>query len=198
MIIVLTPEGTHPREQAHIHALFAHGLPLCHIRKYGWDELTMGRYIEGFEPRYRDRLVLHTHPHRAKEWGISRLHFPEKARRGQQHLGYVDSHTCSTSVHSMADFNGLDSYWAYAFLSPVFPSISKPGYGHSSAVLHSLGQRRQTATKLIGLGGIGPANYSRVYREGADGIALMGSIWQSEHPLHTFLACTEKDPSYAV
>ena len=198
MIIVLTPEEAYLQEQAHIHAMFAHGLPLYHIRKYGWDEPTMGRYIEGFEPQYRHRLVLHTHHHRACDWGISRLHFPEKARHAQQHLNYIESHTCSTSVHSMADFNALENYWTYAFLSPVYPSISKPGYGQGRTVLHSLGERRQTTTKLIGLGGIGPANYHRVYQEGADGMALMGSVWQSEDPLHTFLTCTKKDPLYAV
>lgn len=198
MIIVLTPGETYKQEQTHIHTMFAHGLPLCHIRKYGWDEPTMGRYIEGFGPQYRDRLVLHTHHHRADSWGISRLHFPEQARRAQQHLSYAGSHICSTSVHSMPDFNALDNLWAYAFLSPVYPSISKPGYGDGSTVLHSLGGRRQTATKLIGLGGIGPTNFRRLYQEGADGIALMGSVWQSEDPLQTFLACTKKDPSYAV
>ena len=193
MIIVLTPEITSLHEQPLIHALFAHGLTCCHIRKYPWDASQMADYIATFDPAYRDRLVLHTHHQRAAEWGIHRLHFSEQDRLAGKHKDYLSDHVCSTSVHCISDFNRLDTAWSYAFLSPVFPSISKPGYGQGTRVLASLKARRQQHTKLIALGGIDATNYQSLYQQGVDGIALMGSIWQAADPLKTFLACKEID-----
>jgi len=80
------------------------------------------------------------------------------------------------------------------FLSPVFPSISKAGYGVNNTVLNELKQKNNPLIQLIGLGGIHPENCRKVLENGADGIALLGSIWQSNNPLNTFLSCRKIVP----
>lgn len=193
MTIALTPETEIEQEHYWINLLLKHDLELCHIRKHGLDDEAMYNYVGGIEPRYRKRLVLHSHFHLAHEFGIGRLHFPEKARLKKHHLAFQTDYTCSTSVHAIADFNTLGSVWSYAFLSPVYPSISKPGYGEEWNVLREFSGKQHDTVKLIALGGIHPQNYRDAYSAGADGVALMGAIWQNSNPLTVFLKCRKKD-----
>lgn len=192
MIIVLTPEQKTEREHYWLNALLEHGLELCHIRKYELDDEGMHAYIKEIAPRYRERLVLHSHFHLADRWGIGRLHFSEKNRLKRYHLNVRQEYSCSTSVHSMDDFNALEPEWSYAFLSPVYPSISKPGYGKTRNVLPEFAARQNEDVKLIALGGIHEQNCRDAYRAGADGIGLSGSIWQASNPLDIFLKCRNR------
>lgn len=177
MIIVLTPENTIQNEQECINHLFEIGIDLLHIRKFWMNDAEMSSYIEGINHPYRERLVLHSHFHLAERIGIKRLHFREDDRKQNKHEAFVDNNIISTSVHSIKDFNALDKKWTYAFLSPVFPSISKQGYGVEKNVLNDLSQKNNLTVKLIGLGGIDSHNYHKVYEAGADGIALLGAVW---------------------
>lgn len=193
MTIVLTPEQEVEQEHYWINRLLEHGLECCHIRKYDLDEKGMRDYIDKISPCYRKQLVLHSHFHLAGEYGMTRVHFSEKARIDECHLIFQDNYLCSTSVHTMTDFNALGPEWSYAFLSPVYPSISKPGYGKGRGMLCEFPAKQNSQVKLIALGGVDVLNYSAVYRAGADGIALMGAVWQNDNPLNVFKQCRQRD-----
>ena len=79
--------------------------------------------------------------------------------------------------------NLLSDHFSYAFLSPVFDSISKADY---KAKQFDLSLRKKTSTKLIALGGITEENQYRAIDMGFDGVAMMGSIWNSEDKIKTF------------
>lgn len=193
MTIVLTPEQEVEQEHYWINRLLEHGLECCHIRKYDLDEKGMRDYIDKISPCYRKQLVLHSHFHLAGEYGMTRVHFSEKARIDECHLTFQDDYLCSTSVHTMTDFNALGPEWSYAFLSPVYPSISKPGYGEGRGMLCEFPAKQNSQVKLIALGGVDVLNYSAAYRAGADGIALMGAVWQNDNPLNVFKQCRQRD-----
>lgn len=186
MIIVLTPEQDHINEVQVLQELFDAGLDLYHIRKHWLNEEDMKAYLNTINPKYYERLVLHSHHHMASAHGISRLHFREADREAGTHSPYIKDHTLSTSVHDIHAFNRLDKAWSYAFLSPVYPSISKQGYGHDHTVLETIAARDNPPAQLIGLGGIDASNCSEVLLRGADGIALLGSVWQAADPVDTF------------
>ena len=101
----------------------------------------------------------------------------------------------SRSVHRLGDLDGSLNQWDYLFLSPVFPSISKEGYGPdwntdqlTSALAHF---KRVCSTQVYALGGIEPSTISRCQELGFDGVALLGAIWQSSNPLESFLKLKE-------
>jgi len=81
----------------------------------------------------------------------------------------------STSVHSWEEFARLPEGLAYAFISPLFDSISKPGYGANPELL------RQPAGPMpcmpIALGGVGGDNLRELLRRGWKGAAVLGWIW---------------------
>ncbi|NAW50166.1 thiamine phosphate synthase [Elizabethkingia argentiflava] len=193
MMIVIAPEKAVKQELYWVNTLLENGLSCFHVRKYAWSEQEIRDYIEGIDSQYHSHLVLHSHYFMAKDFGINRLHFREIERKDGQHIDYKDSHyRLSTSTHSIHDFNKLGQEWTYAFFSPVFASISKEGYGGTGNVLSDLPLKNNKYVQLIGLGGITQNNMIEVLSAGADGVAFLGGIWQSESPVETFVECQKK------
>lgn len=70
----------------------------------------------------------------------------------------------------------------YITLSPIFPSISKPGYGPPLG-LETLREVVQAVPiPVIALGGITPENARACREAGAAGIAVLGSVMATEDP----------------
>ena len=102
--------------------------------------------------------------------------------------GQQSGYSYSTSVHSLEAYNALPVHFSYAFLGPVFDSISKPGY---EAVSFDFSKKEELPVKLVGLGGIGAGNVKQVLEMGFDGAALLGAIWNSEDPITELKNCKD-------
>lgn len=186
MIILLSPEQPVAHESAIVNTLLERGLSLFHIRKYQFTDVEMTAYVDAIDPRHRKQLVLHSHFHLANGLGVERLHVREEDRKEHKQQAFLTGFTLSTSVHAITTFNTLDAIWDYAFLSPVFPSISKKGYGMVHTVLDDLRLQCNPHVRLVGLGGINEQNYRQVFTAGADAIALLGAVWNSPEPIQVF------------
>lgn len=97
----------------------------------------------------------------------------------------------STSVHNIDDFNDLKHSYNYTFLSPIFPSISKPNYFPKINHFKTLKQRTNFDTKLVALGGISPENIQHALESGFDNVALLGTLWNSSNPIENFKKCQQ-------
>ncbi|AJW65232.1 Thiamine-phosphate synthase [Elizabethkingia miricola] len=192
MIIIFSPEQEAEQEAYWINELLANGLDYFHIRKYWLSDEAMRDYISQVDKDYKHQLVLHSHYNLAEEFGIIRLHFREESRLNNEHVNFQGQYILSTSTHSIEEFNALGAEWAYAFLSPVFPSISKQGYGAEHNILDDLKRRTHKNVQLIGLGGIDENNIDIVLKSGVNGVAMLGNIWQSSSPLQAFLKCKKQ------
>lgn len=190
MIIVITPEERVQKETEIINELFREGLDLLHIRKPFVSREEMEDFIRKIDPQFHHQLVLHSHYDLAKDFNISRFHFREVDRRNNVQKPFTDK-IISTSVHDIETFNELNEEWNYAFISPVFPSISKKGYGKDSTVLDDIKNRNNPKVRLIALGGINEKNIHEVFDSEADGVALLGAIWESEEPIKVFSKCRQ-------
>lgn len=188
MIIVITSEGLVQNETEIINALFQEGLDLLHIRKPFIHSEEMTYFIQNIHSEFHHQLVLHSHHDLAERFNISRFHFREIDRQNELYKSFADQ-TISTSVHNIKTFNELSEDWEYAFISPVFPSISKKGYGENSNILYEIKKRNNSNVKLIALGGIHENNISEVFNSRVDGVALLGAIWESNEPLDIFKKC---------
>lgn len=196
MIVVISPEHGVIDEHVLIGKMFEKQLDLFHIRKYSFDGKQMREYIGRLPKDFRSRLVLHSHYNLADEFGIGRVHIRENDRLKKQYIMKDSKFVLSTSTHSIEDFNQLDERFDYAFLSPVFSSISKPRYGTEKNVYEALLRGNNSEVLLLGLGGIDETNIHEVLKKGVDGVALMGGIWQSADPLKSFLRCREAEQMY--
>jgi thiamine-phosphate pyrophosphorylase len=190
MIIVITPEKIIENETEIINELFQEGLDLLHIRKPFINSEEMTDFIHKINSKFHHQLVLHNHYNLSKDYTISRFHFREIDRRNDLYKSFSDK-TISTSVHDIESFNELNEDWEYSFISPVFPSISKKGYGESSTILNEIKGRDNHNVKLIALGGINENNINEAFESGVDGVALLGAIWESDQPLQIFKKCRQ-------
>lgn len=83
----------------------------------------------------------------------------------------------SKSFHSVKEIEpGFD----YVTLSPIFPSISKPGYGEGFTE-DELAEI--PPDYVVALGGVNFERIARLKRYPFKGIALLGAVWQSDNPI---------------
>ena len=189
-MIVITSADSVDNEIEIIHQLFEEGLPLLHVRKPNANRDQIKRFLESIKQEYHLQLVLHQHYDLANEYAVKRLHFTETTRPDLDEivnsLNKKKDWIFSISTHTINGFNGLSDSFQYAFLSPVYNSISKPGYKSDGKVIDSLTLRTNTTTKLVALGGIDRSNYNQTIAAGFDDAALLGCIWNADDPVKEF------------
>ncbi|MCW2118090.1 thiamine phosphate synthase [Flavobacterium sp. 7A] len=199
MIIISNPTVV-PNEITTIHALFEAGMELFHVRKPCFSEEEMKIFITAIGLEYYSKLVLHSHHHLANTYPIKRIHFTERQRNSttvQQIKRYrEEGFFLSTSTHCIEDFNALDSNFIYAFLSPVYSSISKENYFSKINLIEAIKKRNQFETKIIALGGIEASNVQKTLQYGFNNVALLGAIWMSDQPIKKFKLCQQAVLSY--
>jgi thiamine-phosphate pyrophosphorylase len=197
-MIVITNPFAISGEISIIDSLFEEGLSLLHIRKPKFSEVEMVEFINHIKVEFRSHLVLHSHHQLAEDFGINRIHFSEKDRKDSHDFParFSKPYRYSTSTHSIEDFNSLKKDFEYAFLSPVFKSISKEEYYPEKDLFKALALRTNTNTKVIALGGIDTKNIKKTLENGFDDVALLGSIWNSESPVKQFKLCQQIAHSY--
>jgi thiamine-phosphate pyrophosphorylase len=196
-MIVITNPIPIANEIDTIHSLFESGLELLHIRKPDFSGAEMRSFLSEIKQDVKEQLVLHSHHHLASVFGTNRIHFSESERiKTAALLGKSAFSTyktkgfhLSTSVHSMDDFNALENTFEYAFLSPIFPSISKENYSSKTDCFEVIKNRINYTTKLIALGGIESKNAEQALENGFDNIALLGTIWNQNNPIKNFKSC---------
>lgn len=209
MLLISNPT-TVANEINTIHSLFENGLALFHLRKPDFSILEMKAFVNAIGLEFRSQLVLHSHHQLADELGINRLHFTTKDRVRNNPVRVISTAThsteknranpvrvpnpdrvISTATHSIEEFNGLESCFEYAFLSPVYPSISKENYFSEKNLLDEIKKRTNFQTKIIALGGISAANALKTIENGFDDFALLGTIWNSKTPIENFKLCQQ-------
>ena len=190
-MIVITNPIPITNEINTIHSLFENGLELLHARKPDFSEEEMKVFLSKVEQDYRCLMVLHQHHQLAEDFGINRIHFSENKRAEWNLNKEEDFLIKSTSTHSISDFNSLDDCFNYAFLSPIYQSISKPEYVSNLNIEKGIKQRINFKTRLVALGGISSENIKETYRLGFDTVALLGTIWNSTNPIENFKLCQQ-------
>jgi len=109
----------------------------------------------------------------------------------ETHRQQLNAPAFSTSIHQLSDWPRLAGGAEIVFYSPVFPSLSKPGYGPTASI-EAIGEQIQTIRhnhaqlpQLIALGGVTTETLPLAQRAGFDGAALLGTLWQSPDPVAT-------------
>lgn len=193
MIVISNPTEI-VNEVSIINSLFDEGMEWFHIRKPNYSKEELRSFLLAINLSYYSKLVLHQHHDLANEFQIKQLHFTEKDRLDKIPVSYSKPDWCkslSTSVHSIEDFNGLPNVYNYAFLSPIYPSISKQNYLPTKNAFKEIKKRTNQHTKLIALGGISLDNVEEVLQNGFDDFALLGALWNAKNPIEKFKKCQQ-------
>ncbi|RWW91881.1 thiamine phosphate synthase [Flavobacterium cerinum] len=199
-MIIITNPGAIANEVSIIHKLFDEGMELLHIRKPELSRLEFIQFVNSIDKEYYSKLVLHQYYEITDDYDITMLHITEKNRSAfyddTNKLTEKAGMVFSTSIHSIEDFNRLSGIFEYAFLSPVYESISKQGYKAGHDILASVERRTNFTTRLIALGGITHENCIDTVKSGFDDVAVLGCIWNAKYPLEEFKKCFRAITNY--
>lgn len=167
-LIAITPPEPVVDEAAKIAALIDAGWWRVHLRHPGADEETLADIISRVPARARGRISMHDSFGLAVRYGIGGVHLNRRNPAAPEGWAGTVSRSCHT-VGEARICAGLQ----YVTLSPVFDSISKPGY--TGVEFEPL----PPEVTVIGLGGVTPARTARLKARGFAGAAMLGAIpWQ--------------------
>jgi thiamine monophosphate synthase len=180
-ILIITPEKPVSDEGLLINALFEAGLELLHIRKPGYGINEVRNLINSVSVNFHPRIIIHNHYELLQDFNLKGIHLSEKVREEdpvKQTMKVV-----STSFHKLENIINESRHFEYAFLSPIFSSISKQGYQPSLNIQQIKDFLAHTVPfPIIALGGITDENVMQVRKMGFSGAACIGYIWESQNP----------------
>lgn len=133
-IVILSPTDIRSGEHREVRTLLDAGADRFHLRKPGASLEDLHEWIAGMPAAYRDRISVHGPLTQGIGLEIGGVHMRESDRAGlgpHELAAIVDRAQAeglmlSASIHDPEDLAGLAGF-DYAFLSPVFDSISTPG-----------------------------------------------------------------------
>ena len=164
-------------------ALLAAGVGRLHLRKPEARDEELEELLRRLAPRWAGRLVLHGPRSRelALRYGVPNVHGAVAYRDGHGYSGGGpavdgDGLAVSTSAHGWEEFGKLPVGLAYAFISPLFDSISKRGYRADERLLKQ--PEGELPCLPVGLGGISGETIGFMLERGWKGAAVLGWIWE--------------------
>jgi thiamine-phosphate pyrophosphorylase len=111
--------------------------------------------------------------------GARGLHLAAADPFPENRAGFLIGRSC----HDLDELQAAAAEGAdYATVSPIFASLSKPGYGPVLGPAGLAEAARASAVPVVALGGITPANARRCLAAGAAGVGVMGTIMRADDP----------------
>lgn len=180
-LIVISYPTFIPNEAMLIVQLFQHGLENFHLRKPEWEITQLEQLLSQIPVKFRNRIVIHDHFHLAEKYLLAGIHFTKRTKP-QMDKWITFPGSKSISCHHIEELKSLNESINYAFISPVFDSISKDGYKSNLNFqeLQSFLKKNKTM-QIVALGGISEKNITKCQQLGFDGVAVLGSIWKGNH-----------------
>jgi thiamine-phosphate pyrophosphorylase len=143
-IVLITPPMTLPNEHLLLNAMLHRGLTRVHLRKPGHSLEAHITYIQPINPEYRNRITLHDFHELSHKFSLGGIHY--RTRQLPKDLIPAPSPTqlVSLGFHNPEDLSANRGDVGYCFLSPIYESISKAGYGPGTEIAD-----RQVLAKFI-------------------------------------------------
>jgi thiamine-phosphate pyrophosphorylase len=174
-VIVITPPEYIEKEANIIVQLLEHGVWAIHLRKPGTDASSLERLIQEIPQRLRSQLVLHDHFKLVKPYALKGVHLNRRNPIPPDDF----NGSISQSFHSIEELKDM-AHLDYAFLSPIFDSISKQGYhaAFSHEQLYDAHEQGLINERVYALGGVSIDRLKEVATIGFGGAAMLGDVWK--------------------
>lgn len=176
-IAITIPEffGSEPLEIARL--LTREGFWRVHIRKPGATAEQVSQLIEAIPAELYPRLSLHDHFELAVKYGLGGVHLNSRNPEApEQWKGLT-----SKSLHAVDEIGSC--FCDYAFLSPIYPSISKPGY---KGCFDFDELKKAGLGNIFALGGVTPSKFDELENIGFGGAAMLGDVWRARVDMDNF------------
>ncbi|MDE6331569.1 MAG: thiamine phosphate synthase [Muribaculaceae bacterium] len=178
--IVITYPEFFPGEAEAISSILSDGrADRVHLRKPGSAESDMAALIEAIPANLYQRISLHDHFGLAVRYGMGGVHINK--RNMEAPPGWSGMLSCS--LHTIEELASLRPEFDYAFVSPVYPSISKPDY---KPAFSTDDLRPWLSERIYALGGITEDRMDEIREAGFGGAAMLGDVWKAHIDMNHF------------
>ncbi len=171
--IAITPPNPLMDEGRLIGRLLEGGLfNRIHLRHPDLTTREVSAIIEQVPQKWHNRLHLHGHFDLVNEFNIGGIHL--NRRCPLMPAGY--SGEVSASCHNLEEVERCEKAGLqYVTLSPVFDSVSKPGY-NAAFTADELKDLERFKIKIVALGGVTPDNIALLRPYNFHGYAMLGAV----------------------
>lgn len=171
--IAITPQDITSDEPALVAQALHSGFTYVHLRHPSASMRDMRNLIEAIPANLHHRIKIHGHFDLVHSFNLGGLHL--NSRCPVAPVGYVGA--LSRSCHTIEEVM-MARDMVYVTLSPIFDSISKPGYcsAFTPEQLRRLDVVRHTP--VIALGGVTPDNVELLCPYNFSGYAVLGALHQ--------------------
>jgi thiamine-phosphate pyrophosphorylase len=184
-LILISDEYFSADEIPFIKWAFANGLDRFHLRKRAAKQEEINSLLQAFLPEELCKITVHyQHDLPIELLQKTGLHYSLDFLRESLTQAEIMQlpkigQSQSFSIHEWKELEQLPKNCDYAFISPLYPSISKPTYQNPSLLTEVKNSPEFSSMALIGLGGIRPEHLHELKQNGFNGAAILGAIWQA-------------------
>lgn len=147
---------------------------LMHLRKPDWHISELRNLISLVPERLHSRLKIHDHFQLLREFNLGGVHLNSRNPEAP-----ASARASSKSIHSLDELMACKPQcYDYVTLSPIFDSISKPGYNSPFPKDLLLLRPFLEGRTVIALGGVTEERIPLLKEAGFAGCAMLGSLWQ--------------------
>ena len=114
--------------------------------------------------------------------GAGGVHLPAGGSPEQARARLGKGALIGLSVHSALEAARTDPAADYVTLSPIFPSIGKPGYGPALGIHGLADVVARARVPIVALGGVTADNLAPCFAAGAAAVAVMGAVMAAADP----------------
>lgn len=183
LIAITTPTFWHGEAEA-ICRLLDSGWMRVHMRKPSASKSQIAKLIEKIPEKYRSDLTLHDHFDLAIKYNLGGVHLNQRNPFPPRDWNGLTSKSCH-SIEETAQFSHLD----YVTLSPIFDSISKPGY---QSQFSAKDLREADLSKVYALGGVTFPRIEQLKESGFSGAAMLSEAWKTRMEILQFITHTDE------
>lgn len=175
-LVIITTDTLFDHEAEAINTLCKEGVQVLHLRKPQSTKEQMELLLKQINPFYLNRMVLHDHFDLVQQFGLKGYHLNSRNKEVTRDRGK----SISASCHSFQELQDK-SFCNYLFLSPIFNSLSKPGYQQAYSEIELLQAKKNQwiNEKVYALGGITPSNLPLLKTYGFGGAVILGFLWEN-------------------
>ncbi|HEX2935921.1 MAG TPA: thiamine phosphate synthase [Bacteroidales bacterium] len=176
-LIVISPPETLSGEIDFVNTLLKEGLTKFHLRKPNLPTADLIQYLKKIDSAYISNVVVHYDFEMLRHFPQVGFHFNQYSLNWLAYKGFTHK---SYSAHSFREILRLNTdAFDYIFISPVFESISKPGYyaGFNLKQIRDFTASGCCVNPIVALGGVDENNIASLQDLGLYGAAVLGAIW---------------------
>ena len=182
-IIAITPPHAIENEVVVIQRLLEKGIDIVHLRKHqsefdGTDVINYLRKILSIlTPDQRRKIIIHDYPMLYDEYSLKGIHLNKNITILPNGYNGFKTRSC----HSFEEIEKYKNEYDYLFLSPIFDSISKPGYisPFTHQALQNASNKGIIDKKVIALGGVTFDKIPYLQSLNFGGVAMIGAIFNN-------------------